>query len=167
MHHRLCNSPPQLQIKAPLPEDTARIGFLLARVLRPGDVVCLHGSMGAGKSHLARAVIRGCLEDPEAEVPSPTYTLVNVFSQRTAGAPEIWHADLYRISDSDELAEIGLEDAVDRAILLVEWPERWPARPDRRLDIEISVEPDETRTLIIRPRGHGWEPVVSVVEKVG
>ena len=102
-----------------------RLGGTLAARLRPGDVVAVAGPLGAGKSQLCRAIVRALLRDPGAEVPSPSYTLVNVYA---AGDLQVWHADLYRISEMpDELQELGLEDAAD-AIVLIEWPERW-SRP--------------------------------------
>ena len=140
---------------------TDRIGAALARVLRPGDVLAVSGPLGAGKSHLCRAVIRAALDDPHAEVPSPSYTLVNVYE---AAACEIWHADLYRIADAGELTELGLDDACKDAIVPIEWPERWAALPPRRVDVAITVGPGERRTLVFTPSGPGWGHVVSALE---
>lgn len=105
-----------------LPDDTAtaELGGRLARVLRPGDTILLSGPIGAGKTHLARALIRARLGRDE-DVPSPSFTLVQTYED-TAG--DLWHADLYRLSHPDEVAELGLEDAFATAICLVEWPER-------------------------------------------
>lgn len=102
------------------PAATEALGARLAARLRVGDTVLLSGPVGAGKSHLARAVLRTWL-GPEAEVPSPTYTLVQTYA---APPGEVWHADLYRLSSADELMELGLEAALGRDICLVEWPER-------------------------------------------
>lgn len=139
-------------LHAPTPDATDAIGRALAPVLAAGDVVALHGPMGAGKSHLARAVIRARLGDPQAEVPSPTYTLVNVYAAPDA---EIWHADLYRV-DAEEVAEIGLADALGHAIVLVEWPDRWAGLPERRLDVALSGA-GEGRDIAVTPRGRGWD----------
>lgn len=105
-----------------LPDENATtdLGVELARVLRSGDTILFKGSVGAGKSHLARAIIQARLGYPE-EVPSPTYTLVQIYDD---GASEIYHADLYRLGDTSELAELGLEEAFQNAICLVEWSER-------------------------------------------
>ena len=140
---------------------TDRIGAALAHALRPGDVVAVSGPLGAGKSHLCRAVIRAVLDDPHAEVPSPSYTLVNVYEATDC---EIWHADLYRIADAGELTELGLDDACNDAIVLIEWPERWAALPPRRLDVAITVGPGERRTLVFTPSGPGWDRVLTALE---
>jgi tRNA threonylcarbamoyladenosine biosynthesis protein TsaE len=113
-------SEPALEIVLPTEADTAALGARLAGLVRPGDCVLLEGPIGAGKSHLARALIRTRLGRME-EVPSPTFTLVQVYE---AGGVEIWHADLYRLTHPDEVWELGLDDAFDRAISLVEWPDR-------------------------------------------
>lgn len=110
---------PFLVLDLPDPEATDRLGHRLAPLLRAGDVLLLEGPVGAGKSHLSRALIRARLGRNE-DVPSPTFTLI-----QTYGAdPEIWHADLYRLGHPDEAVELGLEEAFDNALCLVEWPER-------------------------------------------
>ena len=124
----------QITLDLPTEADTTQLGQALARVLGAGDCVLLEGSIGAGKSHLARALIR-TLRDPDEEVPSPTFTLVQTYP----GTPDIWHADLYRLTHPDEVHELGLEAAFDAAICLIEWPDRLgaytPENPIRlRLD---------------------------------
>ncbi|MBY0350596.1 tRNA (adenosine(37)-N6)-threonylcarbamoyltransferase complex ATPase subunit type 1 TsaE [Tabrizicola sp.] len=104
----------------PDPEATEALGRKLAALARPGDVVLLEGPIGAGKSCLARAFIRARLGDQE-EVPSPTFTLVQVYNDR---GTEIWHADLYRLTHPDEVWELGLDQAFETSICLVEWPDR-------------------------------------------
>lgn len=101
-------------------EETTRLGQALARHLVAGDVVLLSGPIGAGKTHLARAVIRA-LTRAEEEVPSPSFTLVQTYETATGA---LWHADLYRLSHPDEVWELGLDDAFATAISLVEWPDR-------------------------------------------
>ncbi len=169
---------PALMLRAAAPCRTDALGRALAAALRPGDVVALQGALGAGKSHLARAVIRGWLGDPMAEVPSPTYTLVNVYAApgttpgaapgaRPAAGPgassgaEIWHADLYRV-DPEEIAEIGLADVLEHAILLVEWPDRWPGLPARRLEIALAAA-GEGRDIAVTPHGAGWSAAVQAL----
>lgn len=98
---------------------TDQLGTWLADHLKAGDCVLLSGPIGAGKSHLARALIRARLGRFE-DVPSPTFTLVQTYQADV----EIWHADLYRLSHPDEVLELGLEDAFSHAICLIEWPER-------------------------------------------
>ncbi|MGF1501114.1 MAG: tRNA (adenosine(37)-N6)-threonylcarbamoyltransferase complex ATPase subunit type 1 TsaE [Paracoccaceae bacterium] len=135
---------------------TETLGHRIAGALGPGDAVMLSGPLGAGKSALARALIRARLGDPEAEIPSPTFTLVNVYE---APGGQIWHADLYRLGDPGEWAELGLEEA-EAALLLVEWAERLgPAAPARRLEITLTPTPQDGRRAEIRPIGPGWERV--------
>ena len=136
--------------------DTRCLGADLARVLQPGDLVCISGELGAGKSELCRAIIRATLGSAELEVPSPSYTLVNVYDFPDG---QIWHADLYRIGDESELDEIGLEDAIDAAIVLVEWPERWPDLPGRRLDIQILTQQNGSREIRFEPIGPNWDRI--------
>ena len=114
---------------------TRRFGSRLAAALRPGDVVLLTGDLGAGKTTLARAVIAKMCDVEDA--PSPTYTLVQIYDMAAGG--ELWHADLYRIEDPSELDELGLEEAFDFAVCLVEWPDRLGgAVPPDRLEILLT-----------------------------
>ncbi|MGZ9809160.1 tRNA (adenosine(37)-N6)-threonylcarbamoyltransferase complex ATPase subunit type 1 TsaE [Pseudoroseicyclus sp. H15] len=102
--------------------ETAAFARKLAPLLRPGDCLALSGEIGAGKSVFARALIRAALGDEAAEVPSPSYTLVQAYEAPVA---EIWHADLYRLSSPEEADELGLWPALEAgAICLIEWPER-------------------------------------------
>ncbi|HZY67809.1 MAG TPA: tRNA (adenosine(37)-N6)-threonylcarbamoyltransferase complex ATPase subunit type 1 TsaE, partial [Devosia sp.] len=94
----------------------------LAAGLRPGDLVLLSGGLGAGKTALARSVVRALVGDPQLDVPSPSFALVQPYE--VEGAP-LLHADLYRLRDAREIDELGLFDRSD-AIVLVEWPERAP-----------------------------------------
>ena len=102
------------------PEQTAALAVRLGARLQPGDTLLLEGPIGAGKTHFARSLIQSRLSWPE-DVPSPTFTLVQTYD---ADPVEIWHADLYRLSAPDEVIELGLIDAFQTAICLVEWPDR-------------------------------------------
>ena len=116
--------------------DTAALGVRLAGLARPGDVFLLEGPIGAGKSHLARAFIRARL-GREEEVPSPSFTLVQVYDDQ---GTQIWHADLYRLTHPDEVWELGLDEAFGQAICLVEWPDRLGRHlPDQALRIRLSA----------------------------
>ncbi|WP_055047565.1 tRNA (adenosine(37)-N6)-threonylcarbamoyltransferase complex ATPase subunit type 1 TsaE [Devosia sp. A16] len=99
---------------------TAELGRRLAKLLRPGDLVLLEGDLGAGKTALARSVIRTLVGDDTLDVPSPSFALVQPYE---ADGHPVLHADLYRIGDPHEVDELGLFDRAD-AIVLVEWPER-------------------------------------------
>jgi len=105
-----------------LPDEAATIAFAgrLAPLLISGDCLLLDGDLGMGKSTFARALIRARLCDAALEVPSPTFTLVQIYD----GEPPIWHFDLYRLSDPDELIELGIDEALAEGISLIEWPDR-------------------------------------------
>jgi tRNA threonylcarbamoyladenosine biosynthesis protein TsaE len=98
---------------------TEAFGARLAAALRPGDVVALYGDLGAGKTTMARGILRGLGFD--GEVSSPTFPIVQPYDELPLS---VWHVDLYRIEDPSELEELALEDALDGGALLIEWPER-------------------------------------------
>lgn len=141
---------------------TARLGAALAPLLGPGDAVLLRGGLGAGKSALARAAIRAALNDADADIPSPSYTLVNIYE--AAGGP-IWHADLYRLSgDAEELEQLGLDDAMRTALVYVEWPERLGAAlPERHMEIALSAPREGGRDAAITLHGAGWAGVAALL----
>jgi tRNA threonylcarbamoyladenosine biosynthesis protein TsaE len=123
-----------------LPDDpaTLRLGETLAGSLVPGDIVLLQGDLGAGKTALARAVIRALVADPMLEVPSPSFALVQPYAGPRG---PILHADLYRLAAAGEIAELGLFDD-PAAIVLVEWPERAPELfDDATVIVHLSVPP--------------------------
>ena len=100
---------------------TACLARVMAAVLKPGDVIALQGAVGAGKTHFARAFIRARQGAAAEDVPSPTFTLVQTYDDPMG--TEIWHADLYRLTHPDELIELGLDEAMRDAIVLIEWPD--------------------------------------------
>jgi tRNA threonylcarbamoyladenosine biosynthesis protein TsaE len=108
---------------------TRRLAERLALALAPGDVVALVGALGAGKSELVRAVVRAMTGDPTAEVPSPTFTLVQTYDTPRA---LLWHFDLYRLEGPEEARELGLEEAFEDGIALIEWPDRLGSLLPRR-----------------------------------
>ena len=130
-------------------EETAKIAAELASSLKPGDVVLLHGTLGMGKTVFARSLIRTLCGAPDLEVPSPTFTLVQIYDAPVA---PLYHFDLYRTEDPEEIHELGWEEALAEGITIVEWPERLgPYKPAARLDITITnAENDQnTRQILI------------------
>lgn len=121
------------------PEATADLAARLGARLRPGDTLLLVGPIGAGKTHFCRSLIQSLLDEPE-DVPSPTFTLVQTYE---AGIGEIWHADLYRLSGPGEIVELGLAEAFETAVCLVEWPDRLgPDAPANALHVTLHPDPD-------------------------
>lgn len=118
--------------------ETAALAARVARVAQAGDVIALRGELGSGKTAFARGFIRA-LGRGDEEVPSPTFTLVEVY-EFSDDRPAVWHFDLYRLSKSEDVYELGFEEALGGAILLIEWPERLgPLLPRERLDVELSA----------------------------
>lgn len=121
------------------PSETADFAIRLGAALEPGDCILLSGPIGAGKSHFARHLIQSRMPEPE-DVPSPTFTLVQVYELPEC---ELWHADLYRLSSLDEIDELGLTEAWDSAICLIEWPDRLAeTAPPSALSIDLSLDPE-------------------------
>ena len=138
-----------------LPDEAATAAFAarISILAATGDIIALKGDLGAGKTSFARAFIRarGGIE----EVPSPTFTLVQVYE---LGAAAIWHFDLYRINVPEEAWELGIEDAFVEGISLIEWPEHLgPLLPRRRLEIEFLFgDRPEARCAVLDP-GEDWQ----------
>ncbi|MAY86286.1 MAG: tRNA (adenosine(37)-N6)-threonylcarbamoyltransferase complex ATPase subunit type 1 TsaE [Pseudooceanicola sp.] len=127
-------------------EETAEFACRIGARLESGDTILLSGPVGAGKSHFCRSLIQSRLSEPE-DVPSPTFTLVQMYDTTK---DQIWHADLYRLTGTDEIEELGLFDAFEQAICLVEWPDRLgDTAPPDALALTLSASPaDENhRTL--------------------
>lgn len=124
-----------------LADDAATAAFAarVAATLQPGDLVLLEGDLGAGKSALARGIIRTLAGDPQMEVPSPSFALVQPYM---AHGWSILHADLYRLQEAGEVEELGLLEN-PQALVLVEWPDRAPALQDRAtMRITIAIPED-------------------------
>lgn len=144
-----------LALTLPSPNATCRFAARLGARLGAGDVLLLQGDIGAGKTHFARCLIQSLLAEPE-DVPSPTFTLVQTYETPTC---EIWHADLYRLTQVDEVAELGLTEAFDTAICLVEWPDRLgPETPETALTLDLAPGPeDDARVLTMSWTAARWD----------
>ena len=140
---------------AELPDEaaTAALAARISALAATGDIIALKGDLGAGKTTFARHFIRAC--GSAEEVPSPTFTLVQVYE---VGDAAIWHFDLYRIKSPEEAWELGIEDAFAEGISLIEWPERLGRLlPRRRLEIELRFGGrPEARRAVLDP-GEGWQ----------
>ena len=126
----------------------------LASMAKPRDVILLYGDLGMGKTVFSRAFVQS-LTLPDEDVPSPTFTLVQLYDTDKG---TIWHFDLYRLKQPDEVYELGFEEALSDGISLIEWPERAERLyPRNRLEIRITAgdTPDERRIALI-PHGDGW-----------
>jgi tRNA threonylcarbamoyladenosine biosynthesis protein TsaE len=116
--------------------ETAVLGERIAANLRPGDAVCLRGGLGAGKTTLARALIRA-LTTPQEEAPSPTFTLVQTYDGRDF---PLAHFDFYRLESAREARELGLDEALDTGAAIIEPPDR--------LDVELTIEGEGRRAQL-------------------
>lgn len=121
------------------PEATSLLAGCIGRLVQKGDCITLRGDLGSGKTTFARGFIHVLSTAPE-EVTSPTFTLAQSYSAQTArGQVTLWHFDLYRLKQAEEVLEIGLEEALESGITLIEWPEMVESLlPVDRLDISLS-----------------------------
>lgn len=135
-------------------QDTVALGAALAELVGPGDVLALHGPLGAGKTTLARGFITA-LTQADEDVVSPTFTLVQVYD---AQAAPIWHFDLYRLTQIQDVFELGWEEALSGGISVVEWPERLGALlPRNRLDVVLSSTPGTNERRAAVHGGAYWK----------
>ena len=145
-------------------QDTTRFGQLLAENVVAGDTILLSGEVGAGKTALARACIQARLAEIGAieDVPSPTFTLVQVYELTNT---QIWHADLYRLTSVDELYELGLDQAFEEDICLIEWPDRLGAlRPEGALSVQIDTIDDDQRRVLLEWSDRKWDSTIALIE---
>jgi tRNA threonylcarbamoyladenosine biosynthesis protein TsaE len=129
-------------------EDTIRLGEKLAAKLPPGAVVLLIGNLGAGKTTLAKGIVKGLGAAEPDEVSSPTFTLVHEYGD----PPRVYHVDLYRLDEARELASLGMDEILDgKAVVLIEWGERFVKfLPASRMEIRLQRMAEEERQIEIR-----------------
>lgn len=153
---------PSVKLVLASPDDTAALARWLAPRLVPGDVVLLDGPTGAGKSHFCRSLIqaRMAAEGWHEDVPSPTFTLVQIYDLANVS---IWHADLYRLTSPEQALELGLEEAFSDAVTLIEWPDRLgDLAPKTALTMRISLNPEsDIRTIAFCATAPRWTPVLA------
>jgi tRNA threonylcarbamoyladenosine biosynthesis protein TsaE len=141
---------------------TLELGIQLGRLLEQPALILLQGELGAGKSVLARGIARGLEVDPQVPITSPTFTLMNHYAARF----DLYHFDLYRLSDPDELIEIGFDDfAFGAGVALVEWPERLEDDATVGLWVEIQHLQGDSRELRLMAVGEVAEELLQRLRK--
>jgi tRNA threonylcarbamoyladenosine biosynthesis protein TsaE len=142
-------------------EETLRLGEALGAVLRAGDCVALEGPLGAGKTTFVQGLARGLGVPPEVPVTSPTFVLVSEYPARVP----LRHADFYRVEGAQRLADAGFDDLLDgEGVLVVEWPERFPAAlPAQRLWIRMEIRGESERLLRLDAKGERAEALLGAL----
>ena len=144
------------------PEQTWRIGEMLGALLGPGDIVCLYGDLGAGKTSLSYGIALG-LEVKEQYITSPTFTFVNEYEGRVP----FYHIDLYRLNDPDELENIGFEEYIDSdGVTVVEWAERAEDElPEERLSVYLHSVNENSREVGFLAEGERYQKLLDALKQ--
>lgn len=152
-----------LSITLSCEEQTAALARRIAPLLTASDVILMDGAIGAGKSFFARSLILALLPQPE-DIPSPTFTIVQTYDTAIF---EIWHCDLYRLTSAFEAQELGLEDAFETALCLVEWPDRLgKLAPKDALLISMSqTENTGERLLTFSSNSKRWKNLLEQINE--
>lgn len=141
---------------------TQAVGMALGRLIIQPALILLKGDLGAGKTVLARGIARGLGIGDEVPITSPTFTLMNHYQARM----DLYHFDLYRLSDPDELVEIGFDDfAHGEAVALVEWPEKLESEDVKGLWVELFRADENRREILMTARGNRYERLLSELIK--
>ncbi len=158
---RVASHPKSLTLISASPVETERLGIWIGRYLRPGDVVCLKGEMGAGKTLFARGIARGVGVRLGRGVRSPTFTLVHQYM----GRHPIYHLDLYRLQEEEELEGIGWEEYLyGQGVTVIEAAEKLGLRqPQERLDVVLKREGVRRRRLSLVPYGRRFVSLVTAL----
>ncbi|AGB40305.1 ATPase, YjeE family [Halobacteroides halobius DSM 5150] len=148
-----------LKVKTDNPEETFKLGKKIGNKLNPGDIVCLQGSLGAGKTSLAKGICAGL--GVKDKITSPTYTIVNEYQ----GRMKVNHMDLYRIKAEEELYDLGFEEYIyGSGVTIIEWPDKAGSLiPDNYLDINLHGE-GNYREIRLIPQANKFIELVSELE---
>jgi len=140
------------------PEQTRRVGMRLGSLLKSGDVICLQGDLGAGKTTLVQGLAQGWGSlDP---VSSPTFIIVNIYRRPDAG--KLYHMDAYRLDSAPEAAEVDLDEMLAQGSLLIEWPERiQEILPDSRMWILLEYIAEEHRQMLFKATGERFDALLA------
>ena len=144
------------------PEQTWRIGEMLGALLGPGDIVCLYGDLGAGKTSLSYGIALG-LEVKEQYITSPTFTFVNEYEGRVP----FYHIDLYRLKDPEELENIGFEEYLGSdGVTVIEWAERVEDElPGERLSVYLNYVDEKSREIGFLPEGERYQKLLDALKQ--
>src|SRR5580693_1461940 len=132
-------------------EETIALGEKLAGELPVTAAVLLIGQLGAGKTTLAKGIVKGLGAAKPEDVSSPTFTLIHEYS------PSVYHIDLYRLDTAAQVATLGLDEIFDRrAVVLIEWGERFPElMPEERIEIRLRATEENSREIEVRAHARG------------
>ena len=138
----------ELEIRTHSEQETFQLAENLARELRGNELILITGELGAGKTVFVKGLASGLGVKAVDSVCSPSFTLVNIYSGRVG----LFHVDLYRLEDPEEIADLGLEDCLGSGVMAVEWAERLPSdfRSGKMIEISIAVEADDSRLIRIK-----------------
>jgi len=148
-------------------QHTKTLGNVLGRIVQPGDVITLGGSLGAGKTFLTQAIGLGLGVDPRIYITSPTFSLLHEYKGRIP----LYHMDLYRLGSESEIESLGLpEYFYGEGLTVIEWPERLGSlMPKERLHIDLLISGESSRTAKLTAHGEFWQKnmgdILSLVEK--
>ena len=142
------------------PEQTRRVGMRLGAALQAGDVICLQGDLGAGKTTVVQGIAQGW--GSVDSVSSPTFILVNVY--RGADQTKLFHMDAYRLDSTAEAEELDLDSMLEQGPLIIEWPERMQRLiPDERLWVQLEYIDEEEREMRFKSSGTRYDDLLAVI----
>jgi tRNA threonylcarbamoyladenosine biosynthesis protein TsaE len=152
-------NPHALEFFSRSPEQTRRLGIRLGSLIRPGDLICLSGDLGAGKTTLVQGMAQGW--GSLDAVSSPTFVICNEY-RRPDDHKVLYHLDAYRLSGPDEAIDLDLDRMLESGAMVVEWAERIQSvLPSARLWMKLRYVADEQRAMVLLPEGSHYEQIVS------